>query len=56
MLNNNGDITLPCFTPFDTEKECKIWNMDPKCSNFIIHFINDDFTIDLRTASARVFS
>ena len=21
MLNNNGDITLPCFTPFDTEKE-----------------------------------
>ena len=26
---------------------------DPQCSNFIIHFINDDFSIDLRTAAAR---
>ena len=26
---------------------------DPKCSNFSIHFMSEDFSIDLRTAAAR---
>ena len=29
MLNNNGDITLPSLTPFDTEKgsECSLFHL-----------------------------
>ena len=25
MLNNNGEITLPSFTPFETEKKIRVF-------------------------------
>ena len=46
MLNNNGEITLPCFTLFDTEKESE-------CSLFhLTYYFTYTFTIFGHTIQA----